>query len=105
MALPSNSYVIFFDALSDERREVANSFIKAKANGWWHNFPNVWIAGGHNAVFWRDGLQHVIEGTGSSVLVLSLPASPSDRAWAFQGPNSGAKTKWLYDIYTGRPKQ
>lgn len=93
-------YLIVFDQLSDERRDVAHEIIKANANGWWHNMPNVWIVGDHDAAFWRDILQPVISGTGASVLVLHLPP-PGGRGWAHFGPGSESKTEWFYRAYTG----
>ena len=101
MALPVDSFIVAFDQLSDDRREVAHALIKAKANGWWHNLPNVWIAGGHDAAFWRDELKPVIEGTGASMLVLHLPPDLRNRSWAFFGTKSEEKTRWLRQTYSG----
>lgn len=101
MTLGGDSYIIVFDQLSNERREVAHELIKANANGWWHNLPNVWIVGGQTVSFWRETLHPVIASTGASILVMNLPAEPSTRSWAFYGPRGSQKAKWLYETYSG----
>lgn len=94
-------YLITIDQLSDERREVIHELVKVKASGWWHNMPNVWIVAGLSHTQWRDELHPVINGTGASILVIELPDAKANRMWAFNGPNSSAKTKWLYEDYSG----
>jgi|GEM_PF-2358631 len=98
-------HLIIFDQLSDERREVVHELVKAKADGWWHNMPNIWIVGGKTSEFWRDELHPVIAGTGASILVMRLPRDLAERRWAFQGPNAKTKTDWLHGDYFGTPQK
>jgi len=101
----ADSFIIVFDELSDERREVAHALIKEKSSGWWHNMPNVWIAGGHNASYWRDELKPIVAGTSATILVMRLPSELPQRHWAFFGPKAEEKTLWLKETYSGRPEE
>lgn len=105
MALPDDSYIIVFDELSSERREVAHALIKEKANGWWHNMPNIWIVGGHTSVYWRNELKPVIVGTNAAILVMRLPKELPLRDWAYFGPKAEARTRWLDETYGGVEKK
>lgn len=102
MSLPTDSFIIVFDELSDERREVAHAFIKEKADGWWHNMPNVWIVGGRDAGYWRDELKPIVAGTDAAIFVMKLPTELPQRHWAFYGPKANEKTRWLKETYSGR---
>lgn len=100
MSTIEDAHLIVIDKLSDERREVVHELVKAKASDWWHNMPNVWIAGGKTSSFWREELYPVISGTGGTILVTRLPAFDAGRTWSLQGPNASEKARWLHETYT-----
>ena len=86
-------YAIALDKLTPERREVIHEIVKEKANGWWHNFSDLWIAGGLSPQEWRDLIRPVIKGTPSSVLVLPISRN---RGWAAFGIGAAKRFKWLH---------
>jgi hypothetical protein len=93
MPSPDPLFVIIFDHLSEERREVVQELLRENWNNWWwHRFPDVWVVGGHNAIFWRDLVSPIIRGTKSSVLVLRIPEQGEDR-WA--GFGTAGLFKWF----------
>jgi hypothetical protein len=99
--------VIIADRPDETVRQRIHNTIKGQSTGWWHHFPDMWIAGGHTAIEWRDMIKVVAKG--GSVLVLSLPEDAPERLWAFswhENPDSsdslGGPGAWLMYIYSGR---
>lgn len=95
MAASEKKFAIVFDDLSDERREVIQEIVKERTDSWWHNFPNVWVVAGSDAIAWRDAVRPVIKGTSASVLVLMVPDTGERPRWAGFGPNIQAKMDWF----------
>ena len=89
-------FAIIFDRATDEELTRAHEIIKARANGWWHHFANIWIVGGGlSAAAWRDAVGEAIrQGPSSSVLVLPLPAEPV--LWAYFGADAKDRSEWLH---------
>jgi hypothetical protein len=92
-------YVILLDRATPEERAAVQSAIKEKARGWWHHFQDSWIVSGETAKFWRDLVKENLNSPQSAVLVLSLPEEKAKRGWAYFGPRSKDKTKWLHENY------
>src|SRR5437868_4271855 len=99
-------FLVLLDEATAESRAAVHESIKehAAGRGWWHHFPNVWIVGGGSAIFWRDLLRNLIPPPGS-VLVMKLPDQDPERLWAYSGPGSSTRTKWLNESYSHRPRK
>jgi hypothetical protein len=92
-------HVIILDEASDETRGAVHEVIKANAKGWWHRYPNVWMAGGDNsAADWRDMLKPLVKAP-TSVLVLRLPETGHPK-WAYFGPDAQDRMKWFHSNYS-----
>jgi hypothetical protein len=88
-------YVIVGNQISAGEREQIQSIVKAKANGWWHSFPDVWIVGGRTVTEWRDLVgAAIINATPSGIMVLKIDnADPT--TWAFRARLNEASVNWL----------
>lgn len=93
MAADIPIFAIAFDQLTGERREVAHSLIKEHANGWWHNFSDLWFVGGGSPVEWRDLLKHIVADTPTTLLVFPVKAGAG---WAGSGAEAASKLQWLH---------
>ena len=95
--MASTLHIIVAEGLTSERREVCHELIKEHAEEWWHQMPDVWIAGGLSAATWRDHLTPDIRGTGASVMVFRLP--PDRTGWAYFGIKADERLAWLHERY------
>jgi len=99
VASPDLMSIIVLERPTAETREAVQTLIKKHASGWWHRFPDLWLASGHPPQFWRDEIRPLVAGTGRGVFVFLLPAAEADRAWAYFGPKAEERGKWLHDYY------
>lgn len=95
------AHVIVLSTGTVAHQNAVHAIVKAHASQWWHQLPEVWIAEGRSATYWRDLIKPVLGLSPAQVLVLRLPDDANRRAWAatFAGP----KTWWLHEAYRGRP--
>jgi hypothetical protein len=100
MSLQS-AVMIVLDRATPEEREAVHALVKQHAKGWWHQFSDVWIAGGKTSREWRDILRGTIPGGTSSLLVIALPEE-GRRQWSFRGPRVRRRTRWLHTTYSGK---
>lgn len=94
-----NAFAISVDRATQAELNQIHEVIKANANGWWHRHLNFWIVGDGSALEWRNLIKPYLV-SGSSVLVLKLPAEDGDRNWAYSGPNAAEKCKWIHNNYS-----
>jgi hypothetical protein len=96
------AYTLALGGASDSQREAVQALVKAHANGWWHNLPDVWIVGGHNHKYWADLIHPVLASSTARLLVLELPRDPSTRTFAYRGPFPRTTRDWLWKTYLDR---
>lgn len=87
-------YAIVANNITPVQREQIQAIIKANANGWWHNFADLWIVGGRNASEWRDLVGVAVLPAASAVLVLAVDTSDA-HAWAYKGVLGQGASEWL----------
>src|SRR4051812_33387056 len=87
---------------TDAQREAVQAIVKAHANGWWHNLPDVWIVGGQTHKYWADLISTVLAGSPAQLLVLKLPRSEAERMFAHRGPLPKVSSDWLWKQYYGQ---
>lgn len=97
----NNPFLIALNKATDENREAVQAIVKVHATGWWHNFTDVWIVGGHNAPYWRDLIAPTLMNSTAEVLVLALPSGGG--SWATSKVKT-ANTKWLRETYLPQEK-
>lgn len=94
-------FIVVLDQATDDHREAVQAIVKAHANGWWHNFTDVWIVGGHEVTYWRDLIKPTLALSPARVLVMGLP-DMGQRAWATAGLPQ-PMFKWLREAYSNKP--
>lgn len=92
--------VIILDRAKPAEREAVHEAIKENADTWWHQFTNVWIAGGHRVSFWTDLIRPLLPDGPSGLIVLHLPEDEKDRLYSAYMRNVDNRTKWLDENYT-----
>jgi hypothetical protein len=97
---PDLMCIIVLEKRSIAIREAVQAIVRKHANGWWHHFPDVWIAGGHTPIFWRDRIQPIAQGQNNGVLILLLPSEDGDRRWAYFGPEAEERLSWVRQNYS-----
>lgn len=95
-------FLIALNKATDENREAVQAIVKVHADGWWHNFTDIWIVGGHSASYWRDLIAPTLMNSTAEVLVMALPLDGG--AWATSKVKT-ANTKWFNETYLphGKP--
>jgi hypothetical protein len=98
--------IIILDQPDPAERQAVHDLIKENSSGWWHHFPDVWIAGGQPVTAWRD---MIASQTPGKVMVLALPDATQERNWAMSfmeqssaSDSLGGPLAWLTFIYSGR---
>lgn len=94
----SNAFVVLAYRIDNTQRHLIHQTVKAVAEDWWHEFPDVWIVvGGDKASEWRNRLEVFTPTAPSGLLVLRLDGSEweSERnGWASLLPSS--MTRWFH---------
>lgn len=98
------AYVVALGNATDAQRQAVQAIVKAHANGWWHNLPDVWIVGGQTHSYWADLIKPVLATSAARVMVLELPRSLDHRMFATRGPLPPSSSTWLWKSYYGRDK-
>lgn len=94
-------YLLSFSRIDSTQRALIHQLVKRTTDEWWHQQENVWIVrGGKQPSEWRDRLAPFLIFP-ASVLVLSLPRTPSERGWASMGSglNGPVAGEWLKRNY------
>jgi len=100
----TRQFLIALGYASDAERAAVQAIVKAHANGWWHNLPDVWIAGGHEHAYWADLIKPVLGASNAQVVVLELPRDQAYRMFALRGPHPASSARWLWNSYHGKPR-
>lgn len=95
--------IILVDRVNAAEREAVHEIVRTHARGWWHRFPDVWIAGGHPPKYWKKLIKPVIPYGSSSVLVLRLPDEPEENDIGYFGIDGEQRLEWLYRNLRDRP--
>jgi len=103
MAL-KKAFVVALGNASDAQRQAVQAIVKTHADGWWHNLPDVWIAGGHTHTYWADLIHPVLALSSARLTVLELPRSLDHRMFATRGSFPATSGDWLWKTYYGRDK-
>ena len=98
----SNACVIILQGGTRNEREGVHEVIKEHANGWWHNFVDVWVAGGQASSFWSNVIVPELENGHAKLLVLDLPSNLNERSYG--GFMANDEAEWLDDEYLERPR-
>jgi hypothetical protein len=100
----NTAFVIALGNASDAQREAVQAIVKAHADDWWHNLPDVWIVGGQSHTYWGDLIKPVLALSQARVLVLELPRDKNQRMFATRGKLPGDALDWLWKTYFGRDR-
>jgi hypothetical protein len=93
-------FLITLSEANDPQRNAVQAIVKAHSPQWWHELPDLWVAQGQTATYWRDLIMPVLLLSEAIVAVFQLPTVATDRMWAFN--RLGAeRLKWLFESYTG----
>lgn len=93
-------FMLALSEASDAHREAVHAIVRAHSGRWWHAFPDLWIAQGHNHVYWADLVKPVLALSPAALVVLELPRNASARHFSIRGGSAPElKARWLFSEY------
>lgn len=97
-------FLIYLHDGTDAHREAVQQIVKAHAARWAHHLPDIWIASGHDHVYWGDLINPVLALSNAGLIIFELPKEKADRMFALRGHNSERMSDWLWETYYGEPR-
>jgi hypothetical protein len=95
-------YLIALSQANDSQRDAIQAIVKAHADAWWHELPDIWVAGGQDAAYWTSLIKPVLLLSSAAVIVFKLPPK-TERAVSWTRL-SHEQTTWLWETYAEMPQ-
>lgn len=93
----TKSLIVLLDGIDETQRKLIHAQVKAHAEHWWHEMPDVWIImSDESPAIWQQRLRVFVPTLPGFLLVFALPEG-ENRKWSGSGARN--KWKWIHENY------
>lgn len=95
-------HLIALSEANDPQRDAVQAIVKVHATAWWHELPDIWVADGQTAAYWRDLIKPVLLLSPAAVIVFQLP--PKDQRSVAWTKLTREQATWIFESYAEMPQ-